>query len=60
MRKILPISLKLNFTPNTLGCYGLKERRSCWTAIKSFVRVLIGSEDLIKSTRESTMFEEVC
>jgi len=20
--KILPISLKLNFTPNTLGCYG--------------------------------------
>jgi len=22
--KILPISLKLNFTPNTLGCYGLK------------------------------------
>jgi len=21
--KILPISLKLNFTPNTLGCYGL-------------------------------------
>ena len=23
MRKILPISLKLNFTPNTLGCKGL-------------------------------------
>jgi len=23
MEKILPISLKLNFTPNTLGCYGL-------------------------------------
>jgi len=22
MRKILQISLKLNFTPNTLGCYG--------------------------------------
>jgi len=23
MEKILLISLKLNFTPNTLGCYGL-------------------------------------
>jgi len=23
MRKILSISLKLNFTPNTLGCFGL-------------------------------------
>jgi len=23
MEKILYISLKLNFTPNTLGCYGL-------------------------------------
>jgi len=23
MEKILPISLKLNFTPNTFGCYGL-------------------------------------
>jgi len=25
MGKILLISLKLNFTPNTLGCYGLNE-----------------------------------
>jgi len=25
MEQILPISLKLNFTPSTLGCYGLKE-----------------------------------
>jgi len=24
MEKILPISLKLNSTPNPLGCYGLK------------------------------------
>jgi len=23
MEKVLPISFKLNFTPNTLGCYGL-------------------------------------
>jgi len=23
MEKILSVSLKLNFTPNTLGCYGL-------------------------------------
>jgi len=23
MEKIVPISLKLNFTPNTFGCYGL-------------------------------------
>jgi len=25
MGKILPISLKFNFTPNTLGCYGLND-----------------------------------
>jgi len=25
MEKILHISLKLNFTPNTLGCYGLRD-----------------------------------
>jgi len=24
MEKIIPISLKLNFTPNNSGCYGLK------------------------------------
>jgi len=24
MGNILPISLKLNFTPNTLGCFGLR------------------------------------
>jgi len=28
MGKILRISLKLNFTPNTLGCYGLRIGRS--------------------------------
>jgi len=27
MGKILPVSLKLNFTPITLGCYGLIIRR---------------------------------
>jgi len=27
MEKILPISLKLNFTPNTFGCYGLKQKK---------------------------------
>jgi len=26
MQKILSISLKLNFTPNTLGCYGLRHK----------------------------------
>jgi len=26
MRKIIPIPFKLNFTPNTLGCYGLSLR----------------------------------
>jgi len=25
--KILPISLRLNFTPNTLGCYRIKNNR---------------------------------
>jgi len=29
MRKIVPISLKVNFTPNTLDCYGL--RFSFWS-----------------------------
>ena len=28
MGKILPIFLKLNFTPNTLGCYGLVDSRT--------------------------------
>jgi len=27
MRKIRPISLQLNFTPNTLGGYGLKKEK---------------------------------
>jgi len=31
--KIISISLKLNFTPNTLGCYGLN-RESLWLAEK--------------------------
>jgi len=26
-KKILPISLKLNFTPNTLGCHGLSKKK---------------------------------
>ena len=28
MEKILSISLKLNFTPNTLGSYGLRLKRT--------------------------------
>jgi len=28
MEKVLPISLKLKFTPNTLGCYGLMDTNS--------------------------------
>jgi len=31
MEKILSISLKLKFTPNTSGCYGLKEENKCFT-----------------------------
>ena len=27
MEKILPITLKLNFTPNTLGCYRLNKKK---------------------------------
>jgi len=30
MRKILPISPKPNFTPNTLGCYGLRTMLTSW------------------------------
>jgi len=37
MEKILPISLKLNFTPNTVGLYGLKY---VFTRAKLFVRCL--------------------
>jgi len=34
MGKILRISLKLNFTPNTLGCYGLfKAKKYCYFLI---------------------------
>jgi len=37
MEKILPISLKLNFTPNTLDCFGLR--------MQPYSRsVLLGSE----------------
>jgi len=32
MGKILSISLKLKFTPNTLGCYGLS-KEVCFAAI---------------------------
>jgi len=28
LEKILPISPKLNFTPNTLGCYELKIKKT--------------------------------
>jgi len=45
MEKILPISLKLNCTPHTLGCYGLRKRFFCrknWYAtLKWWVRTLI-------------------
>jgi len=30
MEKILLISLYLNFTPNTKGCYGLNQRRETY------------------------------
>jgi len=30
MENILPISLKLNFTPDTLGCYGLTTGTFCF------------------------------
>jgi len=31
MRQILLITLKLNFTPNTLGCHGLKINQDTYT-----------------------------
>ena len=44
MKKILPISLMLNFTPNTLGCYGLKlgfcGRRKRRTRISKYISPL--------------------
>ena len=41
MEKILPISLKLNFTPNTLGCCGLMHiGRHCLSKVGKFVVTL--------------------
>ena len=40
--KILPISLKLNFTPNTLGCYGLDDY-SCGPVYSDSVRGMNGT-----------------
>jgi len=40
MEKILSISLKLNFTPNTLGCYGLI--CSYYTWIETIIENIIG------------------
>jgi len=37
MGKILSISLKLNFTPNTLGCYGLNQRISFFLMTSIFL-----------------------
>ena len=39
--KKLPISLKINFTPNTLGCYGLMFR--WWMSFGVKVRAVLGS-----------------
>ena len=53
MGKILRVSLRRNFTPNTLGCYGLKyllhainlESKQIQSLVNfSFIRVLVGNE----------------
>jgi len=33
MGKHLSISLKLKFTPKTLGCYGLNQRSASWMSL---------------------------
>jgi len=38
IEKKLPISLKLNFTQNTLGCYGLN--KSPWPVVLGIKRVI--------------------
>jgi len=38
MGKIISISLKLNFTPTTLGCYGLIEMRA--------LKILLDNDDI--------------
>jgi len=42
MEKILGISLKLNFTPNTLGRYGLKAHY-----VKKFIKLISPLRDKI-------------
>ena len=50
MEKIVPISLEINFTPNTLGCYGLKNhklkaiyREAEDTVSRSFNEIFVGT-----------------
>jgi len=37
VEKVLPISLKINFTPNALGCYGLRMRPPKLTTLTALV-----------------------
>jgi len=48
MEKILRISLKLNFTPNALGCYGLNRYEQTTSIGVSFY-----CEDLSRSAQAS-------
>jgi len=49
MRKIHPISLKLNFTPNTLGCNGV--------TLVRLPRALFDLAMKSKTTKEESTFE---
>jgi len=49
MEKILSISLKLKFTPNTLGCYGLNSLQEITLACsKNPFHVLVGGKKRIE------------
>jgi len=46
MEKILPISLELNFTPDTLGCYGLNRWKQFLSvnALENLTYTVVGSK----------------
>jgi len=54
MGKILRISLKLNFTPNTLGCYGLIYNSDICSNIL-FKKILKKEQQLIARKKDESI-----
>jgi len=50
MEKILSISLKLNCTPNTLGCYGLSNEMGHLTFIPETLGVRVENTENVRQS----------